>query len=81
MHIVNSDKPVAFYSLDVILAVGYRTNSAKAINFRQWVTKVLKNYLLKGYAINQRRLLEARDKFGQLQETVAFLQKNENQKH
>ncbi len=40
-HIANSDKPVKFYSLDIILAVGYRTNSAKAIKFRQWTTKVL----------------------------------------
>ncbi len=75
LHIANSDKPVTFYSLDVILAVGYRTNSAKAINFRQWASKVLKNYLLKGYAINERRLLEARNKFNQLQETVSFLQR------
>ena len=35
MHIANSDKPVKFYSLDIVLAVGYRTNSAKAIKFRQ----------------------------------------------
>jgi len=75
LHIANSNKPVAFYSLDVILAVGYRTNSAKAINFRQWATTVLKNYLFKGYAINERRLLEARNKFNHLQEMVAFLQK------
>jgi hypothetical protein len=41
MHIPNSDKPVSIYSLDLILAVGYRTNSAKAIKFRQWATKTL----------------------------------------
>ncbi len=39
MHIANSDKPVAFYSLDVILAVGYRTDSSRAIHFRKWATK------------------------------------------
>ena len=55
LHIANSDKPVAFYSLDVILAVGYRTNSARAINFRQWSTKILKSYLLQGYAVNKKR--------------------------
>jgi len=42
MHIANSDKPVNYYSLDMILAVGYRTNSSKAIKFRQWATKILK---------------------------------------
>ena len=42
MHIANSDKPVKFYSLDVILAIGYRTNSSKAIAFRIWATKTLK---------------------------------------
>ena len=74
LHIANSDKPVAFYSLDVILAVGYRTNSAKAINFRQWATKILKEYLLQGYAINEKRLLEAQNKFQDLQTAVSFLQ-------
>jgi len=80
LHIANSDKPVAFYSLDVILAVGYRTNSARAINFRQWATKVLKDYLLKGYAINEKRLLEAKNKFNKLQETINFLQKKSKAK-
>ena len=75
LHIANSDKPVTFYSLDVILAVGYRTNSVKTIDFRRWVSKVLKDYLLQGYAINERRLLEARHKFNQLQEAVTFLQR------
>ena len=42
MHFANSDKPVKIYSLDIILAVGYRTNSSKAIKFRQWATSVLK---------------------------------------
>ena len=42
MHIANSDKPVTMYSLDVILSVGYRTNSKIAIEFRQWTTKTLR---------------------------------------
>ena len=74
MHIANSDKPVEFYSLDVILAIGYRTNSARAIHFRIWATSVLKKYLLQGYAINEKRLLEAREKFQELQTTISFLQ-------
>ncbi len=53
MHIAHSDKPVAFYSLDIILAVGYRTNSATAIRFRQWATKTLRTHIVKGYTINE----------------------------
>ena len=44
----------AFYNLDAIIAVGYRVNSARATQFRIWATQVLKAYLLKGYAVNQR---------------------------
>lgn len=54
MHIPNSDKPVAFYNLDVILSVGYRVNSKQGTQFRIWATQVLRDYLLKGYALNQR---------------------------
>jgi prophage maintenance system killer protein/prophage antirepressor-like protein len=56
MHIANSDKPVRFYSLDVVLAVGYKTNSTKAIKFRKWSTNILKDYLIQGYSINHKRL-------------------------
>ena len=63
-----------YYNLDVILAVGYRTNSNSAIEFRKWSTKVLKNYLIDGYIINQKRLLEVKNNFNKLQETVLFLQ-------
>lgn len=75
MHIPNSDKLVEFYSLDVILAVGYRANSSRAIHFRKWATKILKQYLIRGYAINENRLLEAKNKFYELQEAILFLQK------
>ena len=56
MQIANSDKPVIYYSLDVIISVGYRVKSQNGITFRKWANKVLKDYLLKGYAINQKRL-------------------------
>ncbi|MBI3582479.1 MAG: virulence protein RhuM/Fic/DOC family protein [Nitrospinae bacterium] len=79
LHIANSDKPVAFYNLDMILAVGYRANSLRAIHFRIWATNVLKNYLLKGYTINQKRLFEAQEKFNELREAISFLQ--EKSKH
>jgi death-on-curing family protein len=74
LHIANSDKPVAFYNLDVILAVGYRTNSARAIHFRKWATNVLKNYLLEGYIINEKRLLQAKNQLQELQGAISFLQ-------
>ena len=51
-----SDKPTNYYNLDMIISVGYRVKSQNGILFRQWATKVLKDYMLKGYAINQRRL-------------------------
>jgi len=60
MHIANSDKPVKFYSLDVVLAVGYRTNSKKAIEFRKWTTKTLKQYITNGYVINIHKITEQR---------------------
>ena len=47
---------VDYYNLDMIISVGYRVKSKNGIIFRKWATKVLKDYLLKGYAINQRRL-------------------------
>ena len=52
MHIANSDKPVLFYSLDIILSVGYRANSKKAIEFRKWATKLLHQHITQGYTIN-----------------------------
>lgn len=56
MHIANSDKPVSLYSLDVIISIGYRVKSPNGVIFRKWANKVLKDYLLKGYAVNQKRL-------------------------
>lgn len=56
MHIANSDKPVEYFSLDIILAVGYRVNSAIAIKFRQWATQTLKEYIIKGFVLNSERL-------------------------
>ena len=56
MHIANSNKPVTFYSLDIILSVGYRTNSSTAIEFRKWATKTLKDHIVKGYTINRKQI-------------------------
>ena len=54
LQIANSDRPVAFYSLDVIISVGYRVKSKRGVEFRRWANSVLKEYLLKGYVVNQR---------------------------
>lgn len=71
MHIANSDKPVSFYSLDIVLAVGYRTNSSKAIKFRQWATSVLKNYIQNGYVINSDKITN--DRFVSLENELILL--------
>jgi prophage maintenance system killer protein len=57
-HIASSDRPVNYYSLDVILAVGYRANSGRATQFRRWASGVLKDYIVTGVAINSKRLDE-----------------------
>ena len=54
LHVNGVKKPVPFYNLDVIISVGYRVKSKRGTMFRQWANKVLKDYLLKGYSVNQR---------------------------
>ena len=54
LHVNGVKKPVPFYSLDLILAIGYRVNSKSAIAFRQWASKVLKDFIIKGFAINDK---------------------------
>jgi hypothetical protein len=56
---------IEYYNLDVIISVGYRVNSKKATKFRQWATKVLKDYILKGYALNQKRIEQNFEEFKQ----------------
>ncbi len=73
MHIANSDRPVVFYSLDVIISVGYRVKSQRGTQFRQWATRVLRDHLVKGYTLNEQRLREERAKFKEMQRTVELL--------
>jgi prophage maintenance system killer protein len=75
MHIANSDKPVTFYSLDVIISVGYRVKSKEGTKFRIWANKVLKEYLVKGYSINENRLKEQAEQLSDLKRTVNLLSK------
>ena len=58
MHIAGADRPVALYNLDVVISVGYRVNSKRGTQFRIWATNVLREHLLKGYTVNERRLQE-----------------------
>ena len=56
LHIANADRPVAIYSLDVIISVGYRVKSQRGVEFRRWANSVLKDYILRGYAVNDKRI-------------------------
>lgn len=67
------------YNLDMIISVGYRVNSKRATQFRIWATKTLKEHLIQGYTINEKRLLEAKEKFSDLQNVISFLR--EKAKH
>ena len=53
LHVNGVKKPVPYYTLDVIISVGYRVHSQRGVRFRQWANSVLKQYLVKGYAINE----------------------------
>ncbi len=59
LHIPNSDRPVAFYSLDVIISVGYRVKSLRGTQFRIWANQILKEYLIKGFSMNDDLLKKA----------------------
>ena len=58
LHIASSDKPVALYSLDAIISVGYRVKSRQGTQFRIWATQTLRDHLLRGYTLNEKRLRE-----------------------
>ncbi|MCL2366325.1 MAG: virulence RhuM family protein [Oscillospiraceae bacterium] len=57
-------KPIKFYSLDAIISVGYRVNSLKATRFRQWATKILKEFMTKGFVLDDERLKQGETVFG-----------------
>lgn len=78
-QIENSDKPVAFYSMDVAISVGYRVNSKVATKFRQWATGTLKAYIEQGYVINEKALRESPDKLNKLAAEIRALRSEEKQ--
>ena len=67
LHVNGVKKPVPFYNLDVIISVGYRVKSQRGVKFRQWANKILKQYLVKGYDVNDRL---RRDQLGELRQLV-----------
>ncbi|MEX6686294.1 RhuM family protein [Danxiaibacter flavus] len=73
LHIANSDRPVKLYNLDVIISVGYRIKSQRGTQFRIWANKILKDYLVKGYSVNEKRLQEQSRQLEELKHTVKLL--------
>ena len=67
---------VDYYNLDMIISVGYRVNSKIATQFRKWATFVLKQYLVDGYAVNEKRLQEQKSKVAQLQNAIKLLNRS-----
>ena len=72
IHVNNVKKPVPFYSLDVIISVGYRVKSNRGVEFRRWANSVLKQYILQGYTVNQKRIQ-------QLGEVIRIMKRTEDE--
>lgn len=75
------NRNIDYYNLDMIIAVGYRTNSKKATKFRQWATEILKSYIIKGYSINKEKLKNpdryGKDYFDELLEIIKEIRTSE----
>lgn len=69
----NISRKIKLYNLDAILSVGYRVNSKRDTQFRIWANSILKDYLIKGYSINEKRLLLENEKLREFQESVKIL--------
>ena len=89
LHVIGVKKPVPYYDLDVIISVGYRVHSTQGVLFRRWVTSVLKDYLLRGCAVNRQmvalqqhvddRLLKIEDRLDRQQADIDFYIKTNQQ--
>lgn len=71
MRVVGVKQRVPFYTLDVIISVGYRVKSQRGVEFRRWANKVLKDYIIKGYAVNNNRI-------AQLGEVIQVMKRTQN---
>ncbi|MBQ7659617.1 MAG: virulence protein RhuM/Fic/DOC family protein [Alphaproteobacteria bacterium] len=75
-------RKLVYYNLDMILSVGYRIKSKTAVHFRRWATNVLKQYLIDGYVMNEKRLQEQKSQIVKLQQAINLLNRSiENQAH
>ncbi len=72
MQIAQSDRPVVFYDLDVVISVGYRVKSLQGVQFRRWATQRLKEHLTRGYTLNETRFDQ---NAAELQQALALIQK------
>ena len=72
MHIASADRPVTYYDLETVISVGYRIKSPQGVAFRRWATARLKDYLLKGYALNRQRLQQ---NAAELEQALRLIQK------
>lgn len=77
LRVVGVKQLVAYYTLDVIISVGYRVKSKRGVQFRQWANRVLRQYLIKGYAVNERMRREQIGELRQLVQVVGRTLKNQ----
>ncbi len=71
-------RSIEFYNLDAIISVGYRVNSKRGTEFRQWATQRLKDYLVKGYILNEKRLQQVAGSMNDLQQAIKLIQQSSN---
>ena len=66
-------REIEHYNLDLILSIGYRINSKRGTQFRQWASERLKEHLIKGYTVNEERIRQLKDGFSQLEQTIKLI--------
>ncbi len=69
------ERQIEYFNLDMILSVGYRVNSIRGTQFRIWANRILKEHLVQGYTINEKRLLEQRQQIQKLQKSIALAER------
>ena len=70
------ERNIEYYNLDMILSVGYRVNSKRGTQFRIWANRILKEHLVKGYTINQKRLFEQQQRIREMKESIAMVERS-----